>query len=355
MGGRRLLPLIAAFGLVVALALYLVRSLSPSTPSAEPAAAPSAPLRSSLSPPSTSGRDSAGVRFGRQVAEGEREPRRARTGDSLDPCAPLVLQPGLPEGYKTLTAEGITIAWDPAIALEPTALAYLSAGLLAEIGAVTGTQPRDQLVIVVYPSLDEFRTRTAAPAWSDGVYDGAVRAPAAHTDIGVEMHTLRHELVHAQIHAAVGCTPVWLDEGLAQYFANTVPLADWQQMLAGKHALPLASLQARNLDDIPGETSTVYAQSLAMVLYVLARGDTIADVIHDRRGSPYELWSRRYGGASEHDVLDAIARRMFAMPLGLELDALLAGHVCCRGTSRLPDLACHAPPRQKGELCFAPR
>src|SRR5678810_693369 len=100
--------------------------------------------------------------------------------------------------------------------------------------------------------------------------------PAAHTDTGVEMHTLRHELVHAQIHAAVGCTPVWLDEGLAQYFANTVPFVDWQQMITGKHALALSSLEAANVDQISGETSTVYAQSLGMVLYVLARGDRIA-------------------------------------------------------------------------------
>ncbi|MFT3698739.1 MAG: hypothetical protein QM831_36670 [Kofleriaceae bacterium] len=53
------------------------------------------------------------------------------------------------------------------------------------------------------------------------------QATAPHQDLGVMLGTLRHEAMHAQLHAGAGCIPAWLDEGLAQQFGHSVPVDEW--------------------------------------------------------------------------------------------------------------------------------
>lgn len=302
---------------------------------------------STLSPPATS-------RGGLKVSGGEsvRDQRRRKIGDGIDPCE-KPFPPDIPDGYQTLTAAGVTVAWDPEVTIEPTTLAYTAAGIVAQIGTITDTRPRAELVVVVYPSVEEFRAKTGAPEWSEGLYDGgAVRIPAVRgSDFGVPIHTLRHELVHAQLHVTIGCMPIWLNEGVAQYFANTPQTSVWLRMLKAKPALEPADVQVATIEDVKAEPLDVYAQSLAMVLYMFSRGDSLADVVHDRGGPWMDLWARRYASASEHDVLDAVARRVFGVAQGSELDTLLAGEICCHGMYNLAELGCHAPPREKNETC----
>jgi hypothetical protein len=276
---------------------------------------------------------------------------RRKIGHSIDPCEPVAV-PDVPDGYETMSAAGVTVAWDPEVSIEPTTLAYTAAGLVNQVAIVTGTQPRSDVVVVVYPSLDAFRAKTGSPEWSDGQYDGAVRVPAAKgTDFGVEIHTLRHELMHAQIHAAIGCTPIWLNEGAAQYFANLAPDRTWFRMLKSHTGLDPRELAVATIDEVHADTTVAYAQSLAMLLYAFAHGDSLSDVLHDKRGAWTDLWARRYPDATEHDILDAVAHRVFGTHQGPELDAILAGEVCCRGSYTVNDLACHAPPRDKQDLC----
>ncbi len=256
----------------------------------------------------------------------------------------------MPAGFSTVSVDGITVAWDPAVPLEATPLAYTAAGLLAQLGLVTGTSPRGELTVIVYASLDAFHAKGSAPAWAAGLYDNAVRLPATpHEDFGIDIRSLRHELVHAQLHAAIGCTSIWLDEGLAQWFENAVPDREWLRMLHDHRSLDLAAMQVSTLEDVHAERpEQVYAQSLAMVLYAFERGDGVADLLHDRRGPPLELWHRRYPEAGELDVLGSVARRMFGLPLGPELDAVFDAAVCCKGLGRLDEVSCHAGPRVPG-------
>lgn len=240
----------------------------------------------------------------------------------------------MPAGFSTVTADGITVAWDPAVALEATPLAFTTAGLLAQLGLVTGTTPRGELTVIVYASLDDLHTKGGAPEWSAGLYDGAVRVPAvAHQDFGIDIRALRHELVHAQLHAAIGCTSIWLDEGLAQWFENMPPEAEWLRMLRDHHMLDPRAMQVSTLEDVHADRpEQVYATSLAMVLYAFERGDSVADLVRHRRSLE----------VSDQDLLASLARRLFGMPPGSELDAILAGRVCCKGMARLDELACGA-------------
>src|SRR5882672_2942083 len=142
-----------------------------------------------------------------------------RGHDTVDPCTGLS-NPATPAGFETVMVDGVTVAWRPAppapqgpydVAVAPTAIAYLVHGLLAEAAALTGTPRRERIRVVIYPP-EAFHTETSAPRWADGIYDGgAVRVAARPSaELGVEIATLRHELMHAQLHPA-GCMPAWLN------------------------------------------------------------------------------------------------------------------------------------------------
>jgi len=259
--------------------------------------------------------------------------------ESIDTCDPIS-SGELPSEFPTVSADGVTVAWDPALTLEPTALAYVTRGVLAEAALLTGTTPRSSVDVVIYASHSDFIARTSAPAWAGGQYDGAIEIFADPYDkFGVSIDALRHEAMHAQLHAAIGCTPVWLNEGLAQYFAKAGPRDAWLDMLHRNQAVALASLQTGSVEDVGAGQDAVYAQSLAMVLYALDHGTDLKELLRslriatEHRGAraALELWGVRFPDATGKDLLDSIARRLFAMPTGPELDKIFEGAVCCRG------------------------
>ncbi|MEJ7597172.1 MAG: hypothetical protein WKG01_04615 [Kofleriaceae bacterium] len=198
-----------------------------------------------------------------------------------------------------------------------------------------------------------FKARTHAPGWAAGLYDGAAVHVylRAGTDLAVNLATLRHEVMHAQLHAAVGCGPFWFHEGLASYFAAAPPVGELLAMLREREVYELAALRDPVLlEQAEGQAGKAYAMSLAMVLYLVdASGErAIADLVRTAtsavsRTDPLGLWSRAAPGIDERAVLEALGRRMFGLSLGSELGTALAGPVCCRGIRDVDDLRCREP------------
>lgn len=254
---------------------------------------------------------------------------------TLDPCEPL-RPPDLPPTFDVKSFDGITIAWDPAVELESATVAYLTKGLVAQAGLETHTVPRGELAIVVYATAADFHAQTHAPDWAGGLYDSsAVRIPAsAHADFGIALEALRHEVMHAQLHAGVGCMPAWLDEGVAQYFARDVPQTEWLAMLGTRAAPSLARLQVASIQDaVEASPALAYAQAYAMVLFAIGRGHSVHELMGQTRRlgtrAPTKLWTELFPGAEDRDVLDALAQRIFGMPSGRAVTDLLAAGVCC--------------------------
>lgn len=284
--------------------------------------------------------------------------------DTVDPCT-AGWEAAIPAGYETAVADGITVAWLPGqvvnpgpydVAVKPTAVAYLVNGLLEEAAALSGTQRRDRLVVILYPSRDSFTAMTHSPAWADGLYDGgAVRlAVQSSADLGVSISTLRHEVMHAQLHTAVGCMPSWFNEGLAMYFAGTPPARQWVRMLRSPDAFDLRSLEAPALDAMPGDRAErAYAESLAMIVFLVEHSGerglqaAVGTLRASARESPHaglDLWDRLYPGMGHRDVLDALAHKIFGVPLGSELDSLWKGALCCHGLRAVSELGCRGAP-----------
>jgi hypothetical protein len=285
-----------------------------------------------------------------------------------DPCRE-VGEPTIPPDFEELTMEGITIAWprtapeDPSpydAPFRPIPLAHLVNGLLAEAAEVTGTSPRTTLAIVVYTSVDDMRARTKAPAWAHGLYDGAaVRVPInPRGDIGVTMATLRHEVMHAQLHAAVGCMPAWFNEGLAMYFAGTAPISEWLAQLRHPEPLEVTTLAAPSIDEQNTEiVARLYAQSLAMIMYIVERGGEtgLRAAVQTAHAGEKALWDRIAPGIDERGVLDVLARRMFGVARGPELDTVLTNTICCYGTRSLADLGCRGVATRPNETIWTDR
>ena len=287
-----------------------------------------------------------------------------RGNDTADPCEPpFEAEP--PTGDESVTADGVTVAWQPGavrtgpydVALPPLAVAHLVKGLLAEAAAATGTLPRERMVVIVYASRDSLHTATRAPRWADGVYDGgAVRVAAEPSaDLGVALPALRHELMHAQLHAAVGCMPAWLNEGLAMYFAGTPPVRSWLAMLREPDNFDLETLQVPAFSSLPDDRAhRAYAESLAMIVYLVERSgelgfktavQTLREA-HDASRAGLDLWDRLYPGIDHRALLDTLARKLFGLSPGSELAALLRGTICCYGVRGLGELGCRSGTRR---------
>jgi tetratricopeptide (TPR) repeat protein len=86
-----------------------------------------------------------------------------------------------------------------------------------------GTRPSGPVTVILYTK-EQFHDITHAPAWSGGIFDGKIRLPAGGmTRSGgpllrrIVFHEFVHILVSVRSH---GNCPVWLNEGLAEYFSG---------------------------------------------------------------------------------------------------------------------------------------
>ncbi len=281
--------------------------------------------------------------------------KRGSLLDTSDPCEPLV-EPTVPAEYERVTASNVTVAWPAGVkVLEPTSLGYTIAGLLEEAAIATGTEPRERLTVFLHGSRDDLHLATGTPEWATGVYDGALHLVAEpSTDFGVRISTMRHEVMHAQLHAGVGCMPAWFNEGAAQYFAGRPPLQTWMTMLKEREAFDFDALAAPTIVEAPKEdASKLYAQSLAMVLFELDRSkgglQAVVASLHEIDASDPGrrarlLWKTLNPGVGPGDLRSALAQRIFGVSSERELDGVFDQRVCCSGGRRIDDLSCRAAP-----------
>jgi hypothetical protein len=276
-----------------------------------------------------------------------------------DTCTSL-LEPDVPSDYESQTANGVTIAWTTSKRprtsawdkrIRPVELAYLVGGILEDAAAFTGTARRSELTVVVYPSKEEFEELTHAPTWMGGFYDGgAIRLYLAIDDLGVSLATLRHEVLHAQMHAGVGCVPFWFNEGLAMYFADTVPLRQWLRLLKSGSSFDVGSTARPVVKDMPSDgVGQLYAISLAMIRYIIDHGGEAAlrHALQRAAGASSQkqalaLWDELYPEVTLGTVMDSLAQRVFGAPRGSELDDILGGAMCCKSLGTPGAVTCHA-------------
>ncbi len=156
-----------------------------------------------------------------------------------------------------------------------------------EIGRAFGFFPADATTVILY-SHQQFQDITRSPQWTGAVFDGKIRIPtdgyAARLD--AFRRVLFHEYVHALIHAKTGAPidrtearrriPVWLHEGLAQYFEPSADGRSGHETLVKvpgdrRLLIPLASLEPSFLSLTDAQATVAYAQSRSLVGYLIDR------------------------------------------------------------------------------------
>jgi hypothetical protein len=159
----------------------------------------------------------------------------------------------------------------------------LRADVLQVLRATPSTEPIQVYLFRNPRELAQITQRTGDPILQRRAYflqtPDALRVYAAWTyDVAVD---LRHELTHAYIHSVQPQVPLWLDEGLAEYFE--VPRAE-----VGRHPLHSQYLRQRQLDggldlslarleslrDPATFAQADYAQSWLWVRWLLSRTET---------------------------------------------------------------------------------
>jgi tetratricopeptide (TPR) repeat protein len=135
--------------------------------------------------------------------------------------------------------------------------------------------PVTRVPVILYTRRD-YRSVTAGPEWSGGLYDGKVRLPiGGATDI---TPILRGVLFHEYTHVVVGeltkgnC-PTWLNEGLAEFEGRkefTPPVAELETAARTGEFIPFSALEKSLASLDTGKAALAYQQSYSLVNFMIS-------------------------------------------------------------------------------------
>jgi tetratricopeptide (TPR) repeat protein len=143
------------------------------------------------------------------------------------------------------------------------------------VGSDLDFYPTVRVPVILYTRKD-FRSVTASPEWSGGLYDGKVRLPIGGARNITPM--LRGVLFHEYTHVAVGemtrknC-PTWLNEGLAEVEGRKEydpPLTALEATARTGKFLPFANLEKSLLAMNSKDAALAYQQSYSLVRYMIS-------------------------------------------------------------------------------------
>lgn len=125
--------------------------------------------------------------------------------------------------------------------------------------------PSEPISVVLYTNRD-FYDITQSPEWSQGIFDGKIRIPVkgAESREGELKKVLFHEYTHAVVHSLTPGCPLWINEGLAEYFSTNSVKKIGQ-------VLPLTSLETSFSRLRPENIQVAYWESYSAVSYLIER------------------------------------------------------------------------------------
>jgi tetratricopeptide (TPR) repeat protein len=108
--------------------------------------------------------------------------------------------------------------------------------------------PSEPATVILYADRDFYDT-TQAPQWSRGIYDGKIRVPVKGIRLQrpVMRKVLFHEYTHVLVHAIAPSCPLWINEGLAEYFSARYPGKIGQVIPLRNIERSFAGLRGRNV------------------------------------------------------------------------------------------------------------
>ena len=175
----------------------------------------------------------------------------------------------------------------------------------AEVGKELDHFPARPISVILYTARD-FSEITNAPVWAGGLFgqnDGKIRVPVQGA-AGQEQllrQVLYHEYTHALLHDLAPGSPLWLQEGLAQYFSGergvsvgqVIPLSF---LGAGFPREPRAALAAY-MESLQAVTDLVEEHGmprLRQLLNELSGGSGLEAAFTAAYGQPFSRWAENW-------------------------------------------------------------
>jgi len=134
------------------------------------------------------------------------------------------------------------------------------------IGIRINFYPTQPITVILYNERAFFDV-TRAPGWAGGLYDGKIRIPVKGVK-GKETilkRILFHEYTHALVHAITPRCPIWLNEGLAEYFSQ----GDNEKTIG--QLIPLKYLEKNFPSGDPRLVAAAYIESYSAVRYLIEK------------------------------------------------------------------------------------
>jgi tetratricopeptide (TPR) repeat protein len=134
------------------------------------------------------------------------------------------------------------------------------------IGIRINFYPSRPITVILYNEKGFFDV-TRAPGWAGGLYDGKIRIPVKGVKGKETMlkRILFHEYTHALVHAITPRCPIWLNEGLAEYFSRGENEKTIGQLI------PLKYLEKTFPSGNPRLVAAAYIESYSVVRYLIEK------------------------------------------------------------------------------------
>jgi hypothetical protein len=175
----------------------------------------------------------------------------------------------------------------------------------AEIGKELDHFPAQPISVILYTAKD-FSDITNAPVWAGGLFgqhDGKIRIPvqgaAGHEQL--LRRVLYHEYTHALLYDLAPSCPLWLQEGLAQYFSGDEAVSVGQViplgiLAGGFPSEPRAALAAymESLQAVADLVEEHGMPRLRQLLNKLGGGSDLEAAFAAAYGQPFSRWAEQW-------------------------------------------------------------
>ena len=154
------------------------------------------------------------------------EPAPARDRGTKTPPPPPPVLP-IPAVVAAVPGPEVLVSLPDEDEGERAAIARQTSTARDELARALGVPPPAQVILRIHPTTADYVQATGQPWFTSGavVHDELHLPPlAVLRERGLLERTIRHELVHILLDAALSRRPMWVREGAAIYFAGEAPI-----------------------------------------------------------------------------------------------------------------------------------
>jgi hypothetical protein len=179
----------------------------------------------------------------------------------------------------------------------------------SSIGSDLNYYPSEPITVILYTTHD-FHDITQMPGWSGGLFDtkdGKIRVPikGAEGKEALLRTVLFHEYVHALIHSITRSCPLWIHEGLAEYFSKgpsqrvgqVIPLNYLEKSFSGLSSRSIYLAYIESHSAVSYLMDRYRANRMKDMLFSLSKGNDLNRAFSDAFQISYtdfiEKWGRK--------------------------------------------------------------